>query len=1490
MPVIAVPNPGPASGDRFGNSVGISGTRLLVGAMNDDTGATNAGSAYVFDLTSAAPASPTTTISNPDPAATDFFGWAVAISGTNVVVGAPFEDTGADSAGRAFVYDLSSTTPSIPRHFLNNPNASPGDFFATSVAISGNRVVIGSYREDFGAADSGSAFVYDISSGTPTVPTLRIDNPSPGFSEYFGWSVGVSGSRVVVAAYQDDTGATDSGVAYVFELSSGTPNLPILTAVNPSAGVGDNFGYAVAISGTKFVAGVPFDDTGALNAGSAYVFDLSSGTPGLPVASLSQVGPLPGDQFGYSIAISGGILVVGAPYDDTTGTDSGSVYVFNLNGASPTLPFLTLSNPSPAADDRFGWSVAISGNRIVVGAVADDTGTSDAGSAYVFDLTRANPSIPVFTFNNPGNAASDWYGYSVAISGNRVAVGAFLNDFVWDDSGSVYVYDLNLANPVANVLAIHNPAPGIVDLFGSAIAMSGTRLVVGAYSDNAGAANSGSVYVFDLSKPSPATPTHTITNPTPQAEDYFGARVAIAGTRIVAGAPGDDSGGLDSGSAYVFDIGNPSPAVLVATLNNPSPSVSDSFGNDVAISDTHVIVGVGHKDAGASAPDVGAAYVYYLNRPNPAVPVATLANPTAASGDQFAFSLATEDKTIAVGAPFDDARALDKGFAYVFSRSDLTTLTPLLAAPASNEAANSATNVSFNLPEAAMPGSVKLSFGATQLTLAASQHTAGAHAFTFNPANPTASVEVASGAAVVDGTYTVTLSYQDALGNAAASAASANVTVDTQTFLPTLISPASNDVTPATVGVSFSLPETALPGSVTLTFAGDLLTRVLTLAASQETAGAHAFSFDVGAPAAAAEVESGLPIVDGVYSVTLSYRDALGNPAATAVAANVTLDTQPPVVGGDFAPSLIVEGALPDYRGQATGDAVSYTQSPAPGTLVPAGTVTVYVYGTDAAGNVGQIYFYVRVVPAAPIRTVLGSKGAAVPGAGVSGSGIPAGAVWATFGVPSINDAGQAAVLATYKVGAVPTTAILGWALADPEDMVVIAKKGDAAPGIAGAVLSGLKDPVLGVDGAVAWMATLANAPGTTGAVTTANNAAIFLDPDGALPMAAVVIAQKGAAVAGAAIWKSFGSVALGANAVAFTGMLETRTAGVSPGPGGATTLSDSGLWVYTRATSTLAFALREGDAMLGSTIKTIHALVARPGSAGQGRGVENDGGQDYTQVRVTLADNRQALANVAQDGVVTTSYIAGGDAPDYGTGAKWQSFGLPTQNSVSAAAAFLGTVKAKTGTATTANNVAIFAEDDHHIAGKIVAKGDAAPGTVGTFAAFKDPVSASGRSVAFLGTMKTDAVATITTANNDGLLRYQPATGLTFIAREGAQPPEAPLGAQWKAFTSLALPEGRGPIFAASMASKIGTTSPGPGGVTTANDVGLWATDSFGALRLLMREGDAIGASTVKTFTVLSSVVGSPAQTRSYNNTGGVIVRVTDATGAQHLVHIAVP
>ncbi len=862
----------------------------------------------------------------------------------------------------------------------------------------------------------------------------------------------------------------------------------------------------------------------------------------------------------------------------------------------------------------------------------------------------------------------------------------------------------------------------------------------------------------------------------------------------------------------MYDLSSGTPTVPVASLNNPSPAVFDNFGFSVAISGTRVVVGAYGDDTGAR--EAGSAYVYDLSSGTPTVPVAMLNNPGPAVSDNFGWSVAIDSTTVAIGTPLDDSVLADKGYAYIFGD---TTLAPTLIAPVTSFVTSSPISVSFSLPGAALPGSVKLSFGATQLRLANSQGTIGAHSFTFDPSNPTASLEVVSGAPLPDGVYSVTLSYQDLLGNPLASAVSTNVTVDTATRAPTLTAPATNAVVGSPVSVSFSLPEAALPGSVTLSFGST----VLVLEAAMETAGAHSFDFVTDDPANSTAVASGAPIADGVYAVTLSYRDALGNPLAQVVSTNVEVDA----------------------------------------------------------------------VPNDPVLTVLASKSGAVPGAGNGTSGIPSGAVWVSFGVPSVNDAGQAVVKAVYKVGTVSTTAILAFDVANTATMKVIAKNRDAAPGIPNAVMSTLKEPLMGPDGSVAWVATLANAPATTGAVLPANNTAIFLDEDGAGVIAADMVARKGGVATGAAIWKSFTSVALGANALAFTGVMESKTAGVSPGPGGATTLTDSGMWVYDRTTSTLALALREGDPLFDSTVKVIAALTARTGSAGQGRGVESGGILGITKVRVTLANNRQTIWDVAADGGLSPLYSEGGLAVGYGATDTWKSFGLPTQNSPSAATAFLGTVKpVPGGAATAANNVAIFAEDDSsYAASLVVKKGDVATGVQdGIFSAFLDPVSASNQSVAFKGTLKT--VPGVTATDNEGLWMSDATNGLSLVAREGAQPAEAVAGAKWKAFTSLALPEGRGPLFVASMHSKIGTTSPGPGGITTATDMGLWATDSSGSLRLLLQEGDAIGPITVKTFTVLSSVTGSPAQTRSFNSGGSVIVRFIDTLNAQHLLHIAVP
>jgi hypothetical protein len=193
----------------------------------------------------------------------------------------------------------------------------------------------------------------------------------------------------VVGASGDGTGAPFDGSAYVYDLSSPTPTVPfaILNALSPA--VLEYFGGSVSVSGNTVVVGAAADSTGAVSAGSAYVFDLGSMTPTVPIATLYNPSPAYMDFFGSSVSVSGNNVVVGADSDDTGGFDAGSAYVYDLNSMTPTVPIATLNNPSPADFDYFGRSVSVSGNTVVAGAPGDDLGGPFDGSAYVYTLAPA---------------------------------------------------------------------------------------------------------------------------------------------------------------------------------------------------------------------------------------------------------------------------------------------------------------------------------------------------------------------------------------------------------------------------------------------------------------------------------------------------------------------------------------------------------------------------------------------------------------------------------------------------------------------------------------------------------------------------------------------------------------------------------------------------------------------------------------------------------------------------------------------------------------------------------------------------------------------------------------------------------------------------------------------------------------------------------------------------------------------------------------------
>ncbi len=181
------------------------------------------------------------------------------------------------------------------------------------------------------------------------------------------------------------------------------------------------------------------------------------------------------------------------------------------------------------------------------------------------------------TLNNPtptsGSGGPGGFGCSVAISGNTIVVGAYWNDTGATDAGSAYVFD---ATTGALLHTLNNPTPAIEDYFGGGIAISGNTVVVAAPRDDTGATDAGSAYVFDATS---GALLRTLNNPTPEIGegegDVFGASMAISGNTVVVGASGDDTGATDAGSAYVFDA---TTGALLHTLNNPTPEIGDGFG------------------------------------------------------------------------------------------------------------------------------------------------------------------------------------------------------------------------------------------------------------------------------------------------------------------------------------------------------------------------------------------------------------------------------------------------------------------------------------------------------------------------------------------------------------------------------------------------------------------------------------------------------------------------------------------------------------------------------------------------------------------------------------------------------------------------------------------------------------------------------------------------------------------------------------------------
>jgi len=346
-------------------------------------------------------------INNPTPLTNDWFGVSVSINSTGdrVVVGSYYDDTGAIDAGSVYVYSRSDTTWTLEQE-INNPSPVLNDWFGQSVAIdsTGDRIVVGAHVEDTGASAAGSVYIYSRSSTTWTLEQ-EINNPTPVTDDLFGYSVSINstGDRIVVGAYGEDTGASAAGSVYIYSRSGTTWSLE-QEINNPTPAASDYFGYSVSINSTgdRIVVGAYLEDTGASGAGSAYVYS-RSGTTWSIEQEINNPSPAASDYFGSAVSINstGDRIVVGAYLEDTGSPSAGSAYVYSRSGTTWTLE-QEINNPSPVINDYFGSAVSINstGDRIVVGASGEDTGAGDAGSVYVYALTENTTDLKLRGVDN----------------------------------------------------------------------------------------------------------------------------------------------------------------------------------------------------------------------------------------------------------------------------------------------------------------------------------------------------------------------------------------------------------------------------------------------------------------------------------------------------------------------------------------------------------------------------------------------------------------------------------------------------------------------------------------------------------------------------------------------------------------------------------------------------------------------------------------------------------------------------------------------------------------------------------------------------------------------------------------------------------------------------------------------------------------------------------------------------------------------------------
>ena len=602
---------GEAIGDYSGIFVSLSGdgSRVAIGADLNDGGGLGAGHVRVYEYSTSTWVQLGADIDGE--AEYDFSGLYLSLSGdgSRVAIGARSNDGGGDLSGHVRIYDYDSTNWVQVGGEIDGETA--GDQSGRSVFLSsdGTRVAIGSMLNDDGAADAGHVRVFEYNSSTWVQIGGDIDGEAAYDQSGISVSLSSNGGRIAVGAFRNDGGGANAGHVRVYDYES-SAWVQAGGDIDGEA-IDDQSGTAVSLSsnGTRVAIGAKFNDDGGSNAGHVRVFEFNS------TAWVQLGGDIDGeaadDQSGFDASVSlsgdGTRVAVGAYLNDGGGSNAGHVRVYDYDFLSTSWCQIGVDIDGDAVDGNSGRSVSLSsdGSRVAIGATGVNSNT---GQVRIWQLAYAPTGQPTgqptFGVRNwfqigsdlDGEAEEDWSGWSVSLSsdGDRVAIGASLNDGAGSGSGHVRIYEYVTSAWVQLGPDIDGEAAGDQSGYSVSLTADGNRVAIGGFANDGTATNAGQVRVYDFNALSWIQVGGDI--------DYLGCSVSLSanGTRLAAGGYLNDGAGTDAGHVRVYEYDSSTWVQVGSDIDGEA--AGDFFGWSVSLSDdgSRVAVGAYYNDGGGA--------------------------------------------------------------------------------------------------------------------------------------------------------------------------------------------------------------------------------------------------------------------------------------------------------------------------------------------------------------------------------------------------------------------------------------------------------------------------------------------------------------------------------------------------------------------------------------------------------------------------------------------------------------------------------------------------------------------------------------------------------------------------------------------------------------------------------------------------------------------------------------------------------------------------